>query len=63
MRLTVISIVVSVLGAVTKTLKKDCKEWKSGRIETSQTIALLKSARIPRRVLKTRGDSLSLRHQ
>ena len=47
---------VFVVGAL-KTLKKD---WEIRRIfETIQTTALLRSARILRRVLKTRGDLLS----
>ena len=54
MRLTVIPIIVDVLRAVAKFLDKRLEELKiCGRIETTQTTVLLKSARIIRTVLKT----------
>ena len=57
----VVPIVIGALGTVPKALGKNLGELDiRGRIETIQTTALLGSARIPRRVLETRGDLLSL---
>ena len=54
MKVTVIPIVIGVLGTVTKGLIKSLKDLEiSGRVETIQTTALLRSARILRRVLET----------
>ena len=49
----VIPIVIRTLGTVLISLKKRLKELEiGGRIKTIQTIALLRSARIPRKVLE-----------
>ena len=62
MKVTVIPIVIGVLGTVTERLVQELEELKMrGRVETTQTIALLRSARILRRVLETWGDLLSLK--
>ena len=62
MRITGIPIVVDVLGKVRKGLEKRLEELEiKKRIETIQTIAMLRSARILRKVLETWGDLLSLR--
>ena len=61
MKGTVIPIVIGVLGMVPKGLKKGLEI--GGRIETIQTTALLKSARILGRVLETWGDLQTLRLQ
>ena len=54
MKLKVIPIVIGALGTVPKGLERGLENLEiRGRIETIQTIALLKSARIPRRILKT----------
>ena len=54
MKVTVIPIVNSVLGTVTKGLVQRQEDFEiKGRVETILTTALLRSARIPRRVLET----------
>ena len=55
MKMTEIPIkVIGALGTVLKGLEKRLDELEiRGRIETIQTTELLKSARIPRRVLET----------
>ena len=54
MRVTVISVVIGALGTVPKGLESGLEELKIGeRIETIQPTALLRWARILRRVLKT----------
>ena len=62
MKVTIIPIVIAAFGTVTKGLLKDLEDLEvGGWVETIQTIALLKTARILRRVLETWGDlSLSL---
>ena len=63
-KVTVILIVIGALGTVTKGLIKGLEDLEiRGKIETIQTTALLRWARILRRVLETRGDLLSLRPQ
>ena len=60
----VIAIVISALGTVPKGLAGGggLEELEiGGRIETIQITALLRSARILRRVLETWGDLLSLK--
>ena len=53
MKVTFIPIVIGALGTVTEGLIKRLEDVKiRGRVETIQTIALLRSARIFRRVLK-----------
>ena len=54
MKVTIIPIVIGVFGTVTKGLLKGLGDLEvSGRVETIQTTALLKTARILRRVLET----------
>ena len=53
MKVTVIPIVIGALGTITKVLVQGLEDLKIiGRVETIQTTALLKSARILRRVLE-----------
>ena len=64
MKVTVIPIVIGALGRVTKGLIMGLEELEiRDRVETIQTTALLRSARILRRVLETWGDLLSLKLQ
>ena len=64
MKLMVIPIVIGALGTVTKELVQGLQDLDiRGRVETIQTTALLRLARIPRGVLETWGDLLSLRLQ
>ena len=64
MKVTIIRIVIGALGTVTKVLVQGLEDLEiTGRVETIQTTALLRSARIMRRVLETRGDLLSLKPQ
>ena len=64
MKLTIIPIVIGAFGTVTKGLLKGLEDLEVGsRVETIQTTALLKTARILRRVLETWGDLLSLNLQ
>ena len=54
MKVTIIPIVIGAFGTVTKGLLKGLEDLEvSGRVETIQTIALLRTARILRRVLET----------
>ena len=54
MKVTIIPIVIGAVGMVTKGLSKGLEDLEvGGRVETIQTIALLKTARILRRVLET----------
>ena len=63
-KVTVIPIIIGALGTIPKTLVKGLEELKiGGWAETIKTTALLESARIPRRVLETWKDLLSLRLQ
>ena len=60
MKVIVIPIVIGALG----TIPKGLEEWEiRGQVEKIQTTALLRSARILRRVLQTWGDFLSLKFQ
>ena len=62
--MTIIPIVIDPFGTVTKWLLKGLKDIEvGGRVETIQTIALLRTVRILRRVLETWGDLLSLKLQ
>ena len=64
MQVTIIPIVIGAFGTVTKGLLKGLKDLEvGGRVETIQTTALLRMARILRRALETWGDLLSLRLQ
>ena len=61
MKVTIIPIVIGAFGRVTKGLLKGLEDLVVGdRVETIQTTVLLKTARIPRKVLDTWGDLLSL---
>ena len=62
MEVTIIPIVIGAFGTVTKGLLKDLDDLEvGGRVETIQTTALLRTARILRRVLETWGNLLSLK--
>ena len=64
MQVTIIPIVIGAFGTVTKGLLKGLKELEvGGRVETIQTTALMRTARILRSVLEICGDLLSLRLQ
>ena len=64
MKVTIIPIVIGAFGTVTKGLLKGLEDLEVGsRVETIQTTALLKTARILRGVLETWGDLLSLNLQ
>ena len=53
-RVTIVSIVIGAFGTITKGLLKGLEDLEvGGRVETIQTTALLKTARILRRVLDT----------
>ncbi len=54
MKVTIIPIVIGAFGTVTKGLLKGLEDLEvGGRVETIQATALLKTARILRRVLET----------
>ena len=60
----VIPVLVGELGTVHKGLERELKQLENeGRIEIVKTTALLRSTRILRRVLETKGDLLSLKLQ
>ena len=60
MKVTIVPIVIGALGTVTKGLLKGLEDLEIGeRGETIQTTALLRTARILRRVWETWGDLLS----
>ena len=64
MKVTIVPIVISALGTITKGLLKGLEDLEvGGRAETIQTTELLRTARILRRVLETWGDLLSLKLQ
>ena len=64
MQVTIIPIVISAFGTLTKGLLKGQEDLEvGGRVETIQTTTLLRTARIVRRVLETWRDLLSLRLQ
>ena len=64
MRVRIVPIVIGAFGTVTKGLLKGLEDLEvGGRVETIQTIALLKMDRILRRVLETWGDLRSLKLQ
>ena len=64
MKVTIVPIVIVALGIITKGLLKGLEDLEvGGRVETIQTTALLRTARILRRVLETWGDLLSLKRQ
>ena len=54
MKVTIITFVIGVLGTRTKGLVQGLADLEiTGRVETVQITALLRSAKIPRRVLET----------
>ena len=60
--MTVIPIVIGALGTVTKGLILEQEDLEvRGRVETIQTSALLRLARIVRRIQETWEDLLSLK--
>ena len=61
MKVRIVPIVIGAFGTVTEGLLKNQGDSEfGGRTETIQTKALLKTARILRKVLETWGDLLSL---
>ena len=64
MRVTIVPIVIGAFGTITKGLLKGLEDLEvGGRVETIQMTALLRMARIRRRVLETWGDLMSLKLQ
>ena len=64
MKVTIVPIMIGAFGTVTKGLLKGLEDLEvGGRVETIQTTALLKMARILRSVLEIWGDLLSLKLQ
>ena len=64
MKVTIVPIVIGALGTITKGLLKGLEDLEiGGRVETIQTTAWLRMARILRWVLETWGDLLSLKLQ
>ena len=64
MKVTIVPIVISVLGTITKGLLKDLEDLEVvGRVQSIQTTALLRTARILRGALETWWDLLSLKLQ
>ena len=62
MKVTIVPIVIGALGTVIKGLLKGLEDLEvGGRVETIQSTALLRTARILRRVPETWGDLLSLK--
>ena len=62
MKVTIVPIVIGALGTITKGLLKGLEDLEiGGRVETIQTTARLRTARILRRILETWGDLLSLK--
>ena len=65
MKVMIVPIVIGALGTVTKGLLLGLEDLEFGRrgVETIQMTVLLRTARILRGVLETRGDLLSLKLQ
>ena len=64
MKVTIVPIVISAFGTITKGLLKGMEDFEvGGRVETIKMTALLRTARILRRVLEALGDLLSLKLQ
>ena len=64
MKVMIVPIVIGVLGTVTKGLLKGLEDLEVGRrVETIQMTALLRTARILKRVLEIWGDMLLLKLQ
>ena len=63
-KVMIVPIVIGALGTITKVLFKGLDDLEvGGRVKTIQTTALLRRARILRRVLDTWGDLLSRKLQ
>ena len=64
MKVTIVPIVIGALGTITEGLLKGLEDLEiGGWVETIQTTALLRMARILRRDLETWGDLLSVKLQ
>ena len=64
MKVKIMPIMIGVFGTVAKGLLKGLEDLEvDEQMETIQTTVLLRTARIPRRVLETWGDLLSLKLQ
>ena len=64
MKVTIVPIVIGALCTITKGLLKGLEDLEiGGRVETIQMTALLRTARILRRLLETWGELLSLKLQ
>ena len=64
MKVTIVPIVIGAFGPITKGLLKGLEDLEVGeRVETIQMTALLRTARILRRVLEARRELLSLKLQ
>ena len=64
MKVTIVPIMIGAFGTINEGLLKGFEDLEVGRrVETIQMTALLRMARILRRVLETRGDLLSLKLQ
>ena len=64
MKVTIIPVVIGAFGTVTKGLLKGLGDLEvGGQVETIQTTALLRTARILRSVQETSGDLLPLKLQ
>ena len=64
MRVTIVPIVIGAFGTITKGLLKGLEDLEVGEwVETIQMTALLRTARILRRVLETLGDLQSFKLQ
>ena len=61
MKVTVIPVVIGAFCTIPEGLVKGQEDSEIRDVETIQSTALLRSARILRRVLETRGDLLSFR--
>ena len=64
MKVTIVPIGIGAFGTITKGLLKGLDDLEvGGQVETIQMTALLRTARILRRVLESWGDLLSLKLQ
>ena len=64
MKVSIVPIVIGTFGTVTEGLLKGLADFEvGGWVEIIETTALLKTARILRRVLETWGNFLSLKLQ
>ena len=64
MKVTIVPIVIGALGTITKGLWNDLEVLEvGGPLETIQTTALLRTAKMLRRALETWEDLLSLKLQ